>query len=359
MIKPASSLCDMKCSYCFYSDVAASRQQFSMGIMNKEAAASIIKNIFSVLTAGDHITFGFQGGEPGLAGLDFFLFFVKEAKKAASSPKIQIHYSLQTNGLMIDDKWCKFFKENNFLIGLSVDGDAALHNKNRMDNHGKGTFNIVMAAKKLLDNFKVDYNILCVLTSEGARRAKRIWDFILKEKIKYIQFIPCLEPFNQKSPYALTSEKFYRFYSDIFSFWKREVEKGNFVSVRLFDDLATLMMSGRPATCGLSGRCSPQIIVEADGSVYPCDFYVLDEYRAGDLTKDNLQQIFKMVAESEFLKEARQMPAWCEGCVYNTWCKGGCKRMAQAVYGEHCGMRKFLDENWRALCRYLPSKSRI
>jgi len=334
--------------YCFYSDVAAARTEAFHGVMTQDAAAALIKNTFSELSAGDHITFAFQGGEPGLAGLGFFSFFVEEVKRLAP-PRVKVHYAFQTNGLMINDDWCKFFKENNFLIGLSMDGDAALHNKNRMDSQGKGTFARVMDAKKLLDKHKVDTNILCVLTVESARRARRIWDFIIREKISHVQFIPCLEPLDGESPIALTSDRFYRFYSDIFPLWKREAERGNLVVVRLFEDLAALMLTGRPITCGVSGRCSPQIIVEADGGVYPCDFYVLDKYRVADLTQQSIREAFESVVKCGFLEESRMMPPWCVDCAHKGWCAGGCKRMARAVYGENCGMRRFLDECLRDL----------
>ncbi|MCL2421303.1 MAG: SPASM domain-containing protein [Defluviitaleaceae bacterium] len=345
LIKPASSLCDMGCHYCFYNDVAASRHQASLGIMRREVAAVLIKNVFSVLATGDHITFAFQGGEPGLAGLDYYLHFINEVKKNAP-PKVKVHYALQTNGLMINDGWCAFFKENNFLIGLSLDGDASLHNQNRMDSQGKGTFNRVMDAKRLLDRHDIPYNILCVLTSETARRAKRMWSFILKENIRHIQFIPCLAPLGEEKAIgpALTPEKFYRFYTDLFPLWKKEAEKGNVILIRLFEDIASLFLTGRGITCGLSGRCTPQIIVEADGGVYPCDFYVLDAYRVSDLTKYNLQDAFEAVVASGFLEEARPLSAKCSDCAHSQWCKGGCKRMYQAVYGGNCGMRLFLDE---------------
>ena len=345
MIKPASSLCDIRCAYCFYSDVAASRHEASMGVMTREVAAAILKNTFCVLTTGDHITFAFQGGEPSLAGLDFFEFFAKEVNKAKGADKIRVHYAFQTNGLMADEAWCKFFKINNVLVGLSLDGDAALHNRNRMDIHGKGTYNRVMAAKKLFDHHGVDYNILCVLTSESARRANKIWNFVLRENIKHIQFIPCLEPLEGPVPHtALNSRRFYEFYSAFFRLWRKEAEKGNVISVRLFEDLAALHLVGQSITCGMSGRCTPQIVLEADGSVYPCDFYVLDEYLIGNLAENNLQEIFEAVVKSDFLKDRTKMPDWCAGCSHNTWCRGGCKRMTKTVYGGNCGMRLFLDE---------------
>ena len=315
--------------------------------MTRQTAKSLIQNVFCDLDMGDVLTFAFQGGEPGLAGLDFFAYFVDTAKKA-SDEKIKIHYAFQTNGLMIDEHWCGFFKENNFLVGLSLDGFAALHNKNRVDSLGKGTYARVMAAKKLMDMHKVEYNVLSVLTAESSRRAGRIWDFVMQEGIRYIQFIPCLPPLSDDSVYALSGERFYRFYSDLFLYWKKEVGKGNRIVIRFFEDIAHLYLMGRAVTCGLGGRCSPQIVVEADGGVYPCDFYVLDEYRVGNLTKQTLREVFEAVVGSGFLKFA-PMPDRCLDCPYSKWCRGGCKRMRNAVYGTPCGMRMFLDEHLREL----------
>ena len=349
MIKPASSLCDMRCKYCFYCDVAAARQVASMGVMRCETAAALIANVFSVLCAGDHITFAFQGGEPTLAGLDFFTFFVEKVKQAAP-PKVRVYYALQTNGLALADAktggaWAHFFKENDFLIGLSLDGDSALHNEHRVDAMGKGTFSRVMAAKNILDRQGISYNVLCVLTAETARRAKRLWEFILRKGIRHIQFIPCLAPLDgTPSGAALTSQKFYQFYAAFFPLWKKEAAWGNMVHVRLFEDLMGLFAAGQAVTCGIGGGCTPQIIVEADGSVYPCDFYVLDNYKTGNLATENLREVFEATAGGAFLQEKRPLPAACAGCPYSPWCAGGCKRMAGAVYGENCGMKLFLDE---------------
>ena len=352
MIKPASSLCDMRCTYCFYYDVAASRHVASMGMMKQDTAAALIHNVYSGLAAGDHITFAFQGGEPGLAGLEFYEFFTKTAKDV--SPRgVRTMYAFQTNGLMVNSAWCEFFVRHNFLVGLSLDGDATLHNQNRADAHGKGTFNRVMDAKRLMDRHNVQYNILCVLTSESARRARRIWNFIIKEGIKYIQFIPCLEPLEMPAKdnappvgtqTALTSKRFGQFYSELFPLWKAEAEKGNLVHVRYFEDIAGLYLAGQGLTCGMSGRCSPQIVVEADGGVYPCDFYVLDEYRVANLAESPLEEVYIAVATSGFLNQGHAKCAPCGNCEYNKWCQGGCKRMSKAVYGSGCGMKSFLDK---------------
>jgi len=362
----------MRCKYCFYYDIAASRHMASMGIMTQDTATALIHKVYSGLETGDSITFAFQGGEPGLAGLDFFEFFAETAKETAPRG-VRTSYAFQTNGLMVNDAWCRFFNKNNFLVGLSLDGDAALHNQNRIDTHGKGTFNRVMDAKRLMDRHEVEYNILCVLTAESARRARRIWNFILKERIKHIQFIPCLEPLEipansttivtdksatkgesnsivRDTPKisteaALTSKRFGQFYSDLFPLWKTEIEKGNLIHIRQFEDLAGIYLAGQRLTCGMSGRCTPQIVVEADGSVYPCDFFVLDEYRVANLAESSLKEVFDAVVNCGFLGQQPTKYAICVNCVYNKWCQGGCKRMAKAVYGHDCGMKSFLDKH--------------
>ena len=347
MIKPSSSLCNMRCNYCFYANVSSLRENQSLGLMSTDVATALIKNIAASLTEGDSVTFSFQGGEPTLAGLDFFTFFVGQVK-AIMAPLVTVNYALQTNGMLVSEDWCQFFKDNNFLVGLSLDGDASLHNLNRVGSNMKGTFNHVMKAKRLFDKHGITYNILCVLTAETARRPRRIWEFIVKEKIEYIQFVPCLEPLEvtTKSPFALTGERFYQFYATIFYLWKQGLSNSNNPKVQLFEDLAALHLNGQPVTCGLSGGCSPQMIVEADGSVYPCDFYALDKYLVGNLATSTLMEVFDQLLNSNFYTRGRgsPIPEYCTSCAYYPWCQGGCKRMAKTVYGKNCGMGLFLDE---------------
>jgi uncharacterized protein len=167
----------------------------------------------------------------------------------------------------------------------------------------------------------------------------------MSENIRYVQFIPCLESLDgDMHPAACTADRFYRFYTELFPLWKTEADKGNLINIRLFEDITGVFYSGRGVTCGISGRCSPQIAVEADGGVYPCDFYMLDEYKAGNLALQPLREVFDSVVSGGFSAGAPRPPARCEGCAYVKWCAGGCKRLANAVYGERCGMKMFLDE---------------
>lgn len=355
LIKPASSLCNMRCKYCFYADVSDSREVKSYGIMQKETADAVVKNIFKGLQSGDSITFAFQGGEPTLAGLGFFKDFANTAALHAQRVNVKISYSLQTNGLLLDDEWCAFFKKHSFLIGLSLDGPAALHNQNRLDAEGAGTFAKTAAAMRLLNTHKVEFNILCVLTAEAARHPQKMWRFILNENIRYIQFIPCLSGLSnkEKSPWALTPQRFFSFYSALAPLWMAEAEKGNYVSVKLFDDIVNLFVRGQITACGINGKCAPQYVIEADGGVYPCDFYVLDENRLGSMADLSIKDAYEKTCQCGFLENRKSLPPLCAGCKYLPACGGGCKRMANAVYanGGFCGWQKLLDAHGEALCQ--------
>ena len=245
MIKPTSSLCNLKCQYCFYADVSSKRDTKSYGLMDDNTAHRVIHNIFCDLPDGSSVSIGFQGGEPTLAGLDFFKDFVDTVNAARGS--IRVDFNIQTNGLLLDEDWCLFLQKNNFLVGLSLDGDAELHNQNRIDGDGKGSFSRVMNAKALLEKHRVEYNVLTVLTNHLARFPRRVWNFLLAQRIGYVQFIPCLGELDRPtpSPYELTPERFASFYSGLFGCWADALRAGNYVSVKLFDDLFNLILKHR------------------------------------------------------------------------------------------------------------------
>lgn len=353
MIKPASSLCNMRCRYCFYADVSRARDVASYGVMTDETTRALVATVYRDLEDGDHITFAFQGGEPTLAGLAFFKRFVEAVKQQQAKAKVS--WALQTNGILLDNDWCEFLKRNRFLVGLSLDCNGALHNTNRLDEKGHGSFSRVMAAKRLMDKCQVDYNVLCVLTNEAALHPQKIWKFILNENIRYVQFIPCLDDLDSsaENALALTPKRFHSFYSALFPLWQKQVEQGNYISVKLFDDIAHLFVHGQVTSCGLHGRCAPQSVIEADGGIFPCDFYVLDQYWLGDIQTTTLRQAFEKTEETGFLDSRKHPPQACAKCRYQRMCGGGCKRMEQSVYVDQtgfCGYQHLLDDRLEALC---------
>lgn len=348
LIKPASSLCDMRCTYCFYADVARARSVKSYGIMPAETAHAIIDNVFSDLSAGDKVTFAFQGGEPTVAGLAYFEDFCAYAMQQCGG--ISVSFALQTNGYTIDEVWCELLVQYNFLVGISIDGDQSIHNENRKTPGGEGTYKRIMHSKKLLEQFGIECNVLSVLTSSTARHPKAIWDFLVKENIRFVQFIPCMDVLasGKKSNYSLSPKRFYSFYRALFTYWASAMETKNYFSIKLFDDLANLYLGRTPTACGISGHCGIQYVVEADGSTFPCDFYVLDEYYIGSLAEAKPSQIYPRALACGFLRDARgyEREEPCSSCPYLQTCGGGCKRMKDTQYikGSVCYYRKLLDE---------------
>nr|WP_296263430.1 SPASM domain-containing protein [uncultured Merdimonas sp.] len=353
MIKPASSLCNLRCGYCFYADVSSRRETAYYGQMSISVARKMIKNIFCDLKPFDRVTFAFQGGEPMLAGLDFFSEFCRMAEAARKN--IEISYTIQTNGILMDENWCRFFKEKNFLVGLSLDGPEDFHDQNRIDERGEGTYQKVLHAKEMLEFYQVDYNILTVLTNELAKYPEECWENAQNLKLSYIQYVPCLEDLGSEiaHPYTLTPQRFASFYIRLFELWDRDRRKGKIISVKLFDDILNLLIFHICTACGITGKCSPQLVVESDGSVYPCDFYVLDQHKVGMFTEQTLEELLLSPAMKTFLQMPRETLSLCTQCRYRYLCGGGCKRMQPEVCGTFhdlfCGYKMFLDAVWDKL----------
>ncbi|WP_086348272.1 radical SAM/SPASM domain-containing protein [Candidatus Enterococcus clewellii] len=346
LIKPASALCNIRCSYCFYADVSSMREVRSFGRMLPETAEQMLASIYKELEDGDQLTLAFQGGEPTIAGLAYFEHIISLTEIQEKS--VAVHYTIQTNGMLIDEKWCAFFKNHDFLVGLSIDGHPLYHDMNRLDSKGRGTFRRVLETKRLFDTYEIDYNVLCVLTNPLAKEAKKVFQFIKDENIQYIQFIPCLASLDEteKDSYALTPKRFANFYQQLLKLWLRELKEGNYISIKLFDDLINLLVKRTVSACGMLGNCQIQYVIEADGSVYPCDFYVLDEYRLGYIQEQTLRELFEQKRSREFLCSKEKLSSYCESCPFFKACRGGCKRMKEVVYVDReetfCGYQAVL-----------------
>jgi uncharacterized protein len=327
----------------------------------------MIENIHKDLDDHDEITIAFQGGEPTLAGLPWFTHFVESM---GSRKKVKINYALQTNGILIDDAWAEFLSQNKFLTGLSIDANPKLHDANRRDTLGNGTYEACLKSKAILEKHKAEYNVLCVLTNELAAEPDKVWRFIIREKINFIQFIPCLESLDEgeASAFALRPARFASFYVRLYYWWMKALENGAYYSIKLFDDIANYFFRGVPTSCDINGRCHVQYVVEPDASVYPCDFYVLGQYNAGKLSTRTLHELFDSPVTQGFLGEERMLPELCRSCSYIKYCNGGCKRMSNAMYfgvsgspsfGSVCGYKIFLDKCLRPLehtvARYFSS----
>ena len=338
LIKPASSLCDMNCRYCFYKDVVNHRKNPFYSIMKEDTMHALIDR---ALASYEDITFAFQGGEPTLAGLTFYHAFIAYVNQRKTHQNI--HYAIQTNGLSINDDWCSFFKKNQFLVGVSLDGYQENHDFLRSDSQGNPTYKKVMHSIDRLKKHAVDTNILIVLTSYLAKHPQKLFQWILQHQFYYVQLIPCLAPLDESSPYALTPSLFVSFYKAFFNLWFEEVEKGNYISITLFDNLILLFQHRRPQSCGMCGNCSFQSVIEANGNVYPCDFYALDEYVCGNIKTDDVTAMMQSDGAKAFLRRPKRISKACMNCPFEFICHQNCKRLNIAYFDDHyCGYKDFL-----------------
>lgn len=331
MIKPASSTCNMRCKYCFYNDVAKNRETPSHGAMSLQTAETVVKKAFAYAD-GNPVWFNFQGGEPLLAGKTFFRATLNLISRAniKNSP---VFLGIQTNGTLIDDEWCEIFKTNDFLVGLSLDGDETA-NVNRVDKDGNPTFQKVVAAAKLLQKHNVNFNILTVLTKDVAMRIGKIYPFFTSQGFKRLQFIPCLKPLSgevENPDFYLDEKSYALFLLSAFALYQKDMANGYYTSIRQFDNFVRLAHFERAEQCGMNGHCTHQFVIESDGSVYPCDFYCTDEYLLGNISDNDFFTLEHTNKAVEFIKESLVVDETCKSCEYYMLCKGGCKRERRDV----------------------------
>lgn len=333
----------MRCRYCFYHDETENRSVKSFGFMSEQTLEAIIQKSLSYAT--DSCTFGFQGGEPMLAGLDFFKNLIALQRKH-NTRNLKIFNALQTNGTLIDDDWASFLEENKFLVGISLDGDESLHNLYRKDAQGNGTFACVMQGIEALKRYNVEFNILTVVTAQTAKRIKDIYAFYMKHGLVYQQYIACLDPVGEqrgKRKYSLTPELYTRFLKNLFDVWYQDRIEGRFVYNRYFENLAAILLGQHAESCDMNGVCSVQYAIESDGSVYPCDFYMLDECCIGNINTNSLQEIDQNRESIGFIQQSAILPEQCRSCPWLRLCRGGCRRNRIAENEYDSGVNYFCE----------------
>lgn len=328
LIKPASGHCNMRCRYCFYEDETGLREGGNSGMMTAGTADLLIREAFGALEPGGQVSFAFQGGEPTLAGLPYFRHFVKKVREE-NHKGISVHYAIQTNGLALDEDWADFFRTHGFLVGVSLDGEKAIHDALRHDATGKDTWNRITKNLALLQRKQVEVNLLCVVSRLCAKHPAKVYRSLQKLGGQYLQFIPCLDPLEAERgsmPYSLTPQLYGDFLCGLFDLWYRDFVSGKYTSIRLFDDYVHLAMGLPASTCSTAGGCGAYLVVEGDGALYPCDFYCLDPWFLGRLGEVSLAQAMESQRAREFLREGQNLPAGCGECRWLPLCNGGCKR---------------------------------
>lgn len=332
LIKPASGSCNMRCRYCFYTDETENRETPLMGKMSTDTMHTIVDK---AMEYGDReCAFVFQGGEPSLAGLDFFRDLTDYVNHHPNPKRIRVSYCFQTNGYALNDDWGKWFAENHVLVGISLDGPKEIHDRYRVDHNGKGTFNKVMDSIRMLQRNNVDFNILSVVSAANARRGKQVYEFFKKQDFRYQQYIECLDPIGEVQgghEYSLTTERYEAFLKSQFDAWYLDMKSGRYVFNRYFENLLMLIAGQGAESCSLRGVCGAQWVIEADGSVYPCDFYALDDWYMGNINTHSFPQLEQKRQELGFIRCSQQIPEDCKQCKWFPLCRNGCRRNREPV----------------------------
>ena len=267
----------------------------------------------------------FQGGEPTLMGLPYFEKVVKLEKKYAP-PGASIANAVQTNGTLITDEMAAFFGEYKFLLGVSMDGPPEIHNHYRVSADKKGSHHLVQRGLDLLKKHNVEYNILILVNDLVSKNPEKIYSYFKEKGEDFLQFIPCVEfASDGVTPlsYNVGSEEWGDFLIAIFDLWYPDRYK---VSIRIFDSLLSLMVDGQPTTCDMDSNCCQYFVVEYDGSIYPCDFFVREELKLGNVKTGNWKEIQTSRIYKEFGARKTCYDPSCFGCPWLKFCQGDCQK---------------------------------
>ncbi len=353
MAKPVGARCNLNCSYCYY----LSKEQLLNCSPSQQMPDDVLEEFIRQYIEGQNfrqIIFSWQGGEPTLLGLSFFKKVVKFQKKYCPRRKT-IENDLQTNGMLIDRRWCKFLRENGFLVGLSIDGPRSLHNRHRLDKVGNGSFSRVVETARLLKKHGVPFNTLTVVNRDNAARPLDVYRFLTREiGSTWLQFIPIVEPraFRNNAPqtwllnklsiegtpaarpgakdsvvtdWSVDPDDYGKFLISVFDEWrKRDIGKR---FVFLFE-CALRQWMGEPGTlCSFVPVCGKNVAIEHDGTVFACDHYVYPEYRLGNIKDHSLSKLIFSKRQVTFgLAKAQSLPIRCRKCQFLFACNGGCPK---------------------------------
>jgi len=323
LIKPAGSDCNIDCRYCFYKGRAP---QFGQGKqrMSDEVLERLVKDYMQL--GFPVVGFAWQGGEPTLMGVDFYKRAV-ELQKKYGSPGQKVSNTLQTNGILLNDKWCRFLHDNKFLAGISIDGPREFHDCYRVDHSGSGTFDKVARAIENCKKYKVEFNTLILLNNKNVEHPDELFDFLIENDMTYLQFIPCVErdPATGKiADFSITPAQYGKFLCKIFDRW---YDYGpHKLNIREFDSTVTYYVMGKHTICTYSNQCAGFIVVEHTGDCFPCEFFVEPKWRLGNILETPIDKLAADSKKRAFARAKQNLSNKCLVCKYLPVCRGGCMK---------------------------------
>jgi uncharacterized protein len=327
LVKPSGPDCNLACSYCFYTRKETLFAAGAAHRMSSEVLEAMTKSALE--RPGQKMGFGWQGGEPTLMGLDFYRQAMALQQRHGAG--MQLANNLQTNGLLIDAEWISFLKDHEFLVGLSLDGPAHVHDQHRINQDGKGSHLAVEKSAKSMLEAGVAVNALSVVSEYAAGHASEIYRYLKALGFEYLQFIPCLElaadGCGRLADYSLSPKHYGQFLCTLFDLWADDfVDDRPTTSVRLFETFACVYLSGIPAECSARRSCGEYLVVEHNGNVYSCDFFVEDSWLLGNIVKDDPGLLLNAPRQTLFGAIKAQRNEKCLRCPWERFCHGGCTK---------------------------------
>lgn len=343
LVKPASGDCNLRCHYCFYLQTCRLYPETKTHRMSD----TVLERVIHTYMETDQPVYSlcWQGGEPTLMGVDFFSRAIEFQKKHGHAGA-RVSNSVQTNATLITDPMAALFSEYQFLAGCSLDGPAHLHNQYRTTLDGKSTHHQVLTGIQILQQHQVQFNILTLVSQANVHQAPEVYQYLKKMGFQYQQYIPCVE-FDQEGkrlPFAITGPEWGRFLCSLFDAWyPKDVFS---LSVRNFDTILS-QKTGRPDTvCTQSDNCCHYFVVEYNGDVYPCDFFVENRFKLGNIMENSWEQMMEGKAYQEFGAQKNQWNRSCSACNYLTLCAGDCLKN-RTFAGNHPSHLSWLCPGWK------------
>ena len=345
MAKPVGSQCNLACRYCYYLEKKGLYPQSTRMIMDEGLLERFISQYIAAQTQRE-VLFVWHGGEPLLLPLDFYRKVLVLQQKHAHGHVID--NSLQTNGTLLTDDWCKFLKDNHWLVGVSIDGPQVLHDAFRKNKSGRGSFADVVKGMDMLNRHGVEWNAMAVVNSLNAEHPKEFYHFFRDMGCRYIQFTPIVERVGASSPLVNLSKddkldmtpetvsprQWGNFLCSVFDEWVPN-DVGEYF-IQIFDATLANWLGVEPGVCSMARSCGNALAIEHNGDVYSCDHFVFPDYRLGNIRQESLVSLVYGERQNEFRKMKSSLPTQCRRCSFEFACHGECpkNRLCHTVDGE-------------------------
>lgn len=341
MAKPIGSVCNLNCSYCYYLEKKNLYPDSTIHRMSEELLEKFISE-YIISQQVPVVNFVWQGGEPSLLGIDYFRNVIKFQEKYSTGKKIE--NSFQTNGTKINDEWCRFFKDHNFLVGISIDGPEFIHDHYRLYKNGQPSFADVMRGIELLHKHKVEFNTLSVVQRHNSLFPQEVYRFLKEIGSGFIQFIPVVERESENklenglrlvhpgvhtgvkvTDWTVLPEDYGRFLISIFDEWVRK-DVGR-VYVQMFDVTLANWANEAPGLCVFSETCGNAVVLEHNGDIYSCDHYVYPDFKLGNIHDKSMISMMQSQEQYKFGSDKLEaLPKYCIKCEYRFACHGECPK---------------------------------